>query len=317
MKLATRLLGLSVFFAALTPTAFARSIDDFAFPSSASSASSAMSSSASSQDSSVPSTLYVSPSSASSSSKAVDFWVKVRPLPPETPEARQTRESALPETRAGFVSMIVHRLYNNVTIDTCFWNIASELPPSFTLVFTDVPTTHPYAKEICVAMNNGIIKGYGDGSFHPDGAVSFADASKMLSRAYGLSPWADATVSEPWFDQYVETLDQRGAIPSSVRSFDQRMTRADVAEILDRLDGHVTTRPVTTLSSLRQDWTKRFAAPVRRVTVPAVRRPTPAAAAATSSQASSSKAPVYTLPTASSSAAAQGSSAKSYPAWSY
>jgi len=326
MKITTRIIGLSVFFIALTPTAMARSIDDFVFPSrsSQSSAASQASSAANARDSSignVPSTLYATPGSSSSSSsqKSVDFRVRVKLQEPLTPAQRAEMEAQLPETRAGFVSMIVRRLYNNVTIDTCFWNIAAELPPEFTLVFTDVPVTHQYAKEICVAMNNGIIKGYGDGSFRPDGRVTFAEASKMISRAYALHPWPDvASVdSNPWFDLYVKTLDERAAIPASIRTFDQRMTRADVREILDRLDGKITSRSTTPLADLQQDWRRRFAAPVRRtaVSAPVIRRTAPAAAPS-SSKASAAGNSASSVPTASS-AAAQTSSARSYPAWIY
>lgn len=308
MKLPLRLLGLSVAFVALVPAASARSLDDFAYPN-RSSASSAMSSSSSSamsqageQSSSVESTKYVTP----------DFRVKIVPKAQPTPEEKAALESALPETRAGFVSMIVHRLYNDVTIDTCYWSLASELPPDFTLVFTDVPTTHRYGKEICVAMQNGIIRGYGDGSFRPDAPVTFAEASKMISRAYALHPWPDvaAATSNPWFDVYVRTLDARGAIPDVVKTFDQRMTRAVVGEILDRLDGDITNRNSTPLSALQADWTRRYA-PRRAATT--VRASTTRSSGAPASQGSSKPAAAAT----SSAPAQQTSSARSYPSWIY
>jgi hypothetical protein len=312
MKLPLRLLGLSAAFVALIPAASARSIDDFAFPrsSSSSSTASSISSEASSQSSSeahvdsvVPSTKYTSPA----------YRVKVIPKAEPTAQEKAAMEAALPESRAGFVSMIVHRLYNDVTIDTCYWSLASELPPEFTLVFTDVPTAHTYGKEICVAFQNGIIRGYGDGSFRPDAPVTFAEASKMISRAYALHPWPDvaAATSNPWFDVYVRTLDAQAAIPESVRSFDQRMTRAVVGEILDRLDGHITNRTTTPLSVLQADWTRRFSPPRRATTV----RTTTQKSSAGASQGTSAK--PSTASQTSSAAAQQSSSARSYPAWIY
>lgn len=302
-KLPLRLLGLSAAFVALTPAASARFADDFVLPN-RSSASSVMSSSSSSssineQGETVESTKYVTPA----------YRVPVIPKAEPTPEERAAMEATLPETRAGFVSMIVHRLYNDVTIDTCYWSLASELPPEFTLVFTDVPTAHQYGKEICVAFQNGIIRGYGDGSFRPDAPVTFAEASKMISRAYALHPWPDvaAATSNPWFDVYVRTLDAQGAIPTSVQAFDQRMTRAVVGEILDRLDGNITNRATTPLSSLQADWTRRYTAPRR-----------PAATVRTTTQSSSQ--PSATSKPASSAASSTGqqtSSARSYPAWIY
>ncbi len=310
MKLPLRLVGLSVAFVALVPAASARSIDDFAFPnrSSASSAVSSSSTSAisemggqSSSAESVESTKYVTP----------PLRVKVVPKAEPTAEERAAMEATLPETRAGFVSMIVHRLYNDVTIDTCYWSLASELPPEFTLVFTDVPTTHAYGKEICVAFQNGIIRGYGDGSFRPNAPVSFAEASKMISRAYALHPWPDvaAATSNPWFDVYVRTLDAQGAIPESVRTFDQRMTRVVAGEILDRLDGHITNRTTTPLSVLQADWTRRFSPPRR----------TPAKVIRSGGASSTGTYTGGQQKAAASSAASsqQSSSARSYPAWIY
>ncbi len=308
MNLPLRLLGLSAAFVALVPAGSARSLDDFAFPNRASS-SSAISSSASSvtveQPSSVESTKYETPS----------FRVKVVPKAEPTAQEKAALEAALPETRAGFVSMIVHRLYNDVTIDTCYWSLASELPPEFTLVFTDVATSHQYGKEICVAFQNGIIRGYGDGSFRPDAPVSFAEASKMISRAYALHPWPDvaAATSNPWFDVYVRTLDAQGAIPESVRTFDQRMTRTVVSEILDRLDGGITNRAKTPLSVLQADWTRRYATP-RRTAARTVRTTTQTSSA--TSQGSSPK-PSSAASQTSSAPARQSSSARSYPAWIY
>jgi len=291
MKFPLRLLGLTAAFVALTPVASARFVDDFVFPSQTSS------SSISSMETSSASSLQ----SPAFSSKAADVRVKVVPQPKPTREEQQAMEAVLPETRAGFVSMIVHRLYNQTTIDTCYWDIASELPPSFTLVFTDVPTDHRYAHEICVAMRDGVIRGYGDGSFRPDAPVTFGEAAKMISRAYGLHDWPDVAVlsSNPWFDFYVQTLEENGAIPSSVKSFDQRMSRDTMGAILDRLDGFSTATDKTTLSELRKDWAARTAprTPSRTVTRPA------------SSKAKASQ---------TSSAASQASSSlKSYPAWIY
>ncbi len=303
MKFSLRLLGISVALIANMPAASARFIDDFAFPHQSSvSSTSSQSSSEEAQSSSVQS---------QKAAKPVDFRVKVGPQAMPTAEQQEAAESVLPETRAGFVSMIVHRLYNNVTIDTCFWNLASELPPDFSLVFTDVRTDHPYAKEICVAMTNGIIRGYADGSFRPNAPVTFAEASKMISRAYALHPWPDvaASTSNPWFDVYVRTLDERGAIPSSVRTFDQRMSRTVFAEILDRLDGSITNRTTTPLSALYEDWTRRFSPP-RRTATTTIR--------GTTSQPGSAAKPQGTASgTASSAAVQQSSSVRSYPAWIY
>ena len=178
---------------------------------------------------------------------------------PPTDSATAIRPSAsYPQTRAGFTAMLVDQLYSQKSIDDCFWNIASKVPPTFTLVFTDVRTNAPYAKEICVAMRDGIIRGYRDGSFHPGQPITFADAAKMISRAYSFNQWPDETYSNPWFNQYVETLAVRNAIPTSIHSFDQQMTSADMQEILQRLAQNITNRPSTPMQSLESNWADRF-----------------------------------------------------------
>src|SRR4051812_35763169 len=41
-------------------------------------------------------------------------------------------------TRAEFTALVVEKLYTQNELDRCFWSIASNRPPHFTLVFTDV-----------------------------------------------------------------------------------------------------------------------------------------------------------------------------------
>lgn len=45
--------------------------------------------------------------------------------------------------------------------------------------FADVPTTHPYAKWISAAQKQGLINGFGDGTFRPDEEATYAQALKL------------------------------------------------------------------------------------------------------------------------------------------
>lgn len=53
--------------------------------------------------------------------------------------------------------------------------------------YTDVPTTHPFYREISIAEKNGLASGFPDGSFHPDKAMSRAETAAFLTRAYSLA----------------------------------------------------------------------------------------------------------------------------------
>lgn len=153
-------------------------------------------------------------------------------------------------SRAAFTAMLVQKMYTKGEIDVCYWTIAPSVPPSFTLVFSDVQTTDMYAKELCVAMRDGLIRGYGDGSFRPNQAVTFAEASKILSRSYALAPYADADQVSAWYFPYVTALTAKNAVPTNIVSLNQKMTKADTAEMLDRVHNGITSRPSQTATKL-------------------------------------------------------------------
>lgn len=53
-------------------------------------------------------------------------------------------------------------------------------------IFIDVPTSHPYYKEITALVNKKYITGYEDGTFKPEGNLTRAHAAVIISRALGL-----------------------------------------------------------------------------------------------------------------------------------
>lgn len=158
-------------------------------------------------------------------------------------------------TRAQFTAMTVRALYTQRQIDSCFGIIVSSKNPSFRLLYRDVSVRSQYAKELCIAMRDGIAKGYRDGTFHPNRSITFDEASKVLARAYGLSPYAEAEQSNPWFRQYVTILGQRHAIPLTVTSFDHRMNVQESLDMIKRVHDGVTWKPSRTYAEL-EDLTK-------------------------------------------------------------
>ncbi len=153
-------------------------------------------------------------------------------------------------TRASFTAMVVEHLYTDEQIANCYWDIATSLPPTFTLLYTDVHTDSRYGNQLCVALRDGIARGYKDGSFHPDVEITFAEASKIIARAYGLTPYAEATNRGVWYGPYVFALAERNAIPTTVTSLQNIVTAGVTVEIMDRLDHNITTRTSTKYKDL-------------------------------------------------------------------
>lgn len=89
-------------------------------------------------------------------------------------------------TRAQAVTFMVRELY------------ADELQvPVQGSTYSDVPTTHPFYREITIAAKNGLASGFPDGSFRPNAPISRAETAAFLTRAY---PLEEGKQSANWTD---------------------------------------------------------------------------------------------------------------------
>lgn len=202
--------------------------------------------------------------------------------------------ASTPVTRAQFTAMFVRANYTQASIDSCYWDITSVWPPRFDLLFRDVPVDHPYAPEICVAMREGLVRGYGNDVFRPDAMATFADAAKIVARANGLTPWADPSKPKHWFDPYVNALARRNAIPMSIDSIDARLTGAEAQDIITRLSTDDRTQQSRTAEELTAAWEKKYETP-KKSPVMVIKLPAKKPAGSTGSSTS-----VKVMPTASS-----------------
>lgn len=220
-------------------------------------------------------------------------------------------------TRAEFTALLVRARYGAASIGNCYWDITSVHPPRFELLFRDVPVDHEYAPEICVAMRDGLVRGYGDDIFRPDAQITFADASKILARSHGLTPWADPSKPTHWFDPYVVAMGRRKAIPLSIEAIEERITVDEAREMLDRLGADDRDRPSRTADELIAAWERTYNPP--RVTVPTrprVTTPRPTTGSASSAASRASAATVTPTPSSVQGASAAASQASSRPkAW--
>lgn len=81
--------------------------------------------------------------------------------------------------------------------------------------FSDVSSGYWAAKEIAAVRKAGIITGFPDGTFRPEGQASRAEIAKMLAVAYGLSAGSNVqsfsdVPADYWAEEYILALRTKG-----------------------------------------------------------------------------------------------------------
>ncbi len=118
----------------------------------------------------------------------------------------------------------------------------SSMPPIS--LFPDVSQTEWHAPYIEVGFRYGLIKGYSDGRFWPQGGVKVAEAAVMLTRSYGEPTesaaylTSDDLPNQPnqWYSGTVSVLLARNAVmPGSRLSAGSFMTRGQLFDMVYRL----------------------------------------------------------------------------------
>lgn len=141
-------------------------------------------------------------------------------------------------SRAEFTKIIVASQFSEEEISSC--EVSS-------LTFPDINTEEWYAPFLCVAVEEGIISGYPDGTFKPADQIKFSEASKILAESFQLP---ESDIDTEWFSGYVDSLSIASAIPSTIDSLEIDLTRGDMAEMVYRLKTDNTSKPTQTLSNL-------------------------------------------------------------------
>ncbi len=155
------------------------------------------------------------------------------------PLAAHAADSSATVSRAEFVQILVEKFYQQEDLNACFINLSGS---KFKLLFRDVQKDAPYARSVCVGMLNGFVRGYSDGTFQPDKPVNLAEAGKIVARVFGTTHVPTAPAGQAWYRPYVESLVLRHAIPVSVKTFDQFLTRDEVIDMLTRLESGNTSK---------------------------------------------------------------------------
>ncbi|MDD1504883.1 S-layer homology domain-containing protein [Lysinibacillus sp. CNPSo 3705] len=106
--------------------------------------------------------------------------------------------------------------------------------------FKDIPKTHVYYDILHQMRDQGIITGYGDGTFKPDVKISRQHAAVLIERATSLTSkvpfeqYNDIPKTHPYFDA-IQRLQQTGVIKSNAKgNFNptKNLTRGEMALIL-------------------------------------------------------------------------------------
>jgi LPXTG-site transpeptidase (sortase) family protein len=115
--------------------------------------------------------------------------------------------------------------------------------------FPDVGTEW-FAKYVCFYKVRNFIVGYPDGTFKPAIDINFVEIAKILVNIKGFSVTPD---SNTWYKPYVEKLAEVHAIPTSIKSFNQKVTRGEMAEMIYRLRANITNEPSKTYEEMIQE----------------------------------------------------------------
>jgi hypothetical protein len=118
-------------------------------------------------------------------------------------------------------------------------------------MFSDVRYDDWFAQDVCEAMTHDIVHGYADGTFKPNHVITFVEAAKIATRVFALDVRRDGPPDENWYVAYAQRLSELRAIPPTIKTFTQPITRGEMAEIVFRLKTKVTGKASANYESLR------------------------------------------------------------------
>lgn len=118
-----------------------------------------------------------------------------------------------------------------------------------TVFFSDVPRDSWFARPVCIAKIRNVLDGYPDGTFRGNDFISFVEGAKILSNVFVGTDRNDTDPVE-WYKSYVQWLSDQKAIPTSVHSLSQPLTRGEMAEMIWRLKTNNRTRASATVATI-------------------------------------------------------------------
>ena len=92
-----------------------------------------------------------------------------------------------------------------------------------------------------------IVSGYPNGTYQPANLITFAEASKILTNTL-IEKTQDG--SNVWYELYVNKLEAKDAIPTTITGFAHNLTRGEMAEMIYRLKEGIRNQPSLTYDDL-------------------------------------------------------------------
>lgn len=90
-----------------------------------------------------------------------------------------------------------------------------------------------YAIYVCYAKQNNIVKGYPDGKFKPDNAVTFAEWLKMALEAFDAPAQEEPTAR--WYNQYINFVHNNNIFSKYAINPDRSITRWEITHLVHQL----------------------------------------------------------------------------------
>lgn len=128
--------------------------------------------------------------------------------------------------RAEFLKIIVEANFDDDEIADC--DVKE-------YTFSDISDDAWYSPYICIGKREEIIAGYSDGTYKPATSINFAEAAKIISNSSGY----EAEVDDVWYKAFVDNLAEINAIPVSISSFNENISRGEMAEMIYRIKADV------------------------------------------------------------------------------
>jgi hypothetical protein len=155
-------------------------------------------------------------------------------------------------SRAEFTVLLTNPFFlDKITTEDCLAeHIGASATGSTTVFYKDVRMDSWYADQVCIATTRGLVNGFPDNTYGPNKYITFVEAAKIAANVFAFDIKQDE-MAEDWYVPYVQRLDELNAIPSTIRRFDQIITRAEAVELVYRLKTNDQTRPSKTFGDLK------------------------------------------------------------------
>ncbi|MCA9386020.1 S-layer homology domain-containing protein [Candidatus Dojkabacteria bacterium] len=139
--------------------------------------------------------------------------------------------------------------FTKILIETHFSD--EEIASCTTSPFPDVSSDDVFVNYICLAEQESIVSGYSNGLYNSKNTITLGEASKILANSYGLT--ADGSIGPDGdvFKPFLEALSPKSVVPVSLSYISEKVTRAEIVEMIYRLEESVANLPTKTHASLK------------------------------------------------------------------